>query len=123
MGGNIRFALSYQTFEPVDDLIVAITLRSSRTGGIVTTVTHPVSKEILPAGHAGSIKIEFPEIKLRPGEYPIYITLRNNREIYFDVIDDLTIPLIISARKDNEELGFDPTRDQGVFSIESRLIK
>jgi lipopolysaccharide transport system ATP-binding protein len=123
MGSNIRFALSYQTYEPVDNLNVSITLRSGRTGGIVTTVTYQITEENLPAGHSGSIIIEFPKVKLRPGEYPLYMTLSNRNLTYFDVVDDLTIPLIISVDKDYEELGFDPTRDQGVFSIESKLIR
>ena len=40
----------------------------------------------------------------------------------FDVVDDLTTPLILYTDKDFEDLGFNPPQPDGYFDIESRMI-
>ena len=123
MGNNIRFALSYQTFEPVDGLAVSIVLRSGNTGEYVTSARHLVTEQKLNAGYKGSVVIEFPKVNLRPGEYPLYLWLGNPAMIAFDVVDSLTLPLIITADSDFIDACFDPSRHAGFFNIESRRLK
>jgi lipopolysaccharide transport system ATP-binding protein len=122
MGSTVRFALSYQIFEQVNDLSVSIALCSGRTGEIVTSVKYPISERDMTPGNKNTLIIEFPEIDLRPGEYPLYFWLGNHRNQAFDVVDNLTAPLIIGTDKDIDELGFNPSGSDGFFNIESRLI-
>jgi len=122
MGSNIRFALSYQTYEPVDNLLVSIILRSGNTGEFVTSARHVATKHKLTAGQSGSLVIEFPNVNLRPGEYPLYIWLGDLSMQAFDVVDDVTVPLIISASEEFIESGFDPSRPAGFFNIKSRIL-
>lgn len=122
MGSTIRFASSYQVFEKVDSLFIYIALRSGRSGELVTSVRHPISEDSLPQGHSGTVTIEFPEVILRPGEYPLHFGLGNSRRQAYDIIDDLTIPLIISSNMDYEEMGFAPSTNEGSFTIKSRML-
>jgi len=122
MGSTIRFVLSYQTFAPVDELYTSILLRSGISREVVTSARHLVSGERLSPGCTGSVVIEFPNVNLRPGEYPLYFWL-GKRGRPFDVVDDLTIPLIIYTDKDSEDLDFDPARRPvGFFNIRSRMV-
>jgi hypothetical protein len=122
MGSTIRFVLSYQVFEAVDSLHVIITLRSGKSGELVTNVRHAISEEKLFPGHTGSVTIEFPQVNLRPGDYPLYFWLGDRiiRENY-DIVDELTPPLIISTDKGLETLGFNPQQSTGFFNIESKI--
>jgi lipopolysaccharide transport system ATP-binding protein len=122
MGSTVRFALSYQVFEQVNDFSVSIALCSGRTGELVTSVKYPISERAMTPGNKNTLIIEFPEINLRPGEYPLYFWLGNRRNQPFDVVDNLTAPLIIGTDKDIDELGFNPSGSDGFFNIESRML-
>lgn len=124
MGSTIRFVLSYETFAEVDDLWVSILLRSGISREPVTSVRHLVSGERLFPGQTGSMVVEFPNVNIRPGDYPLYFWLgsQTKRPFAFDVVDDLTTPLIIYADEDSEDSGLDPSRSVGFFNIESRVV-
>jgi len=123
MGCTVRFVLSYQVLTPVDDLFISVALRSGVSREIVTSAPHLVSEERLSPGHIGRAVIEFPNVNLRPGEYPLYYWLGNHMWRPFDVVDDLTIPLTIYPDKDYEDSGIDLSRVSGFFNIESKMIK
>jgi lipopolysaccharide transport system ATP-binding protein len=121
LGSTIRFVLSYLTFAAVDSLYVSILLRSGMSGEVITSVRHLVSAKKLAAGYKGSLVIEFPELNLRPGEYPLYFHLADRPNRALDVIDDLTAPLTIHTDKGFEQLGFEAARPSGFFNIESKM--
>ncbi len=122
LGEEICLGLSYEVFEPVDCLNVMVALRSGRTMEVVTTSKrHAISGEPLPAGHKGTVRLVLSRPNLRPGEYPLYFGLADNEHQAYDVVDNLTSPLLISTTKTHEELGFDPARPSGYFDIESEL--
>ncbi len=122
MGDTIRFVLSYQVFKPVDELYCSIVLRSSRTGEVVTSATNLLSKEPLQAGYKASTVIEFPQANLRPGEYPLAFWLGNHLVQAYDVVEELTLPLMISTEQEFEQVGFNPTYPIGFYTINSAVL-
>jgi len=122
MGSTIRFVLSYRTFATVDGLFVGIFLRSGISREFVTSVRYLISDKKTCSGYIGSAVVEFPNVNLRPGEYPLYFQLADGPNRALDVVDDLTLPLTIYADKAFDELGFEPARPSGFFNIESRMI-
>jgi lipopolysaccharide transport system ATP-binding protein len=123
MGSTIRFVLSYKTFSPVNLLLVEILLWSSSSREIVTSVRHLVSEKELYPGATGSVVIEIPKNNLRPGEYPLYFWLGSGLRRPYDIVDDMTMPLMIYADENYENLGFDASKSFGFFNIESRMRK
>jgi len=122
MGETIRFELSYKIFEQIEGLAVALFIRSGN-GDMVTSVRHLLSSVSFPASSRGMVVIELPDIYIRPGEYPLYIHISGAvpNEFNFDVLDDLTPPLVVTVG-DKEHPDFDATRPVGYFSVPSRVI-
>ena len=121
-GSDIAFHLNYVVHKPVNELYLRVGFRSATTGEFVTlTPYHVVSKDALPKGHQGKLKLLFPEINFRLGDYPIYLWLGTSDFKPYDVADDLVLPLMIRSTKSTEELGYDNTRPAGYFNIHSTL--
>lgn len=125
-GESVFFELSYQVYEPVENLAVGVLFRSGQTRQPLTNVEHVVTTEPLPAGYRGRAIIEFPEIPFRAGTYPLYFSLARTdgrqrraeaeyeRRRPFDIVDDLTIPLVIEE---------DFPGSIGVFDVPSLLVE
>ena len=122
MNDSIIFRLSFEVFSEVDELKVVVGLRSSLTGDIVTTVRHTVFDCPAQAGTVASITVELPEITIRPGQYPLYFWLGDDLTRPFDVVDDLTAPLVVSIGPETSDLGFVAEAPIGYFSIPSRVL-
>jgi len=122
MGESVRFRLGYQVNEDVRALNVEVLLRAGITNAPLTDAQYAISKTPLKAGESGEIVIEFPDIALRPGEYPLYFWLGETTNNFYDVVDNLSAPLIINSRKSIEEPGYDPAQAQGFFSIPYRRV-
>ncbi len=124
MGETIRFELSYEVFNEIEGLAAYISLRSSLSGETVTSVQHLISLDKIVAGTKGTITIELPNIYIRPGEYPLYIHISGAipTETNFEVLDDLTPPLVVTAGDKRQHTNFDATNPAGFFSIPSRFI-
>jgi lipopolysaccharide transport system ATP-binding protein len=122
MGSTIRFTLSYKTFAEVDNLLLSIALRSGKSGELITSAGHLVSGESLPAEYTGSVVIELPHVNLRPGDYPLYFWLGSSTKRAFDVVDDLTMPLIILPDEDFIDSRLGTAGKAGYFKIESRML-
>ena len=123
MGSTLRFVLSYAVFEPVGELQVSVALRSGKTREVTTSARHIISRQRLEAGQAGTVVIEFPNANVRPGEYPLYFWLGNGRAQAYDVVDDLTLPLMITTHLEFEDLGYDPSVPVGFYDIASRRVE
>jgi lipopolysaccharide transport system ATP-binding protein len=124
MGATIRFRTSYKVFKEMQGLSIYIALRSGLTRDIVTSVRHLITSEKINASTAGTVTIELPDIYIRPGEYPLYLHISESlpTKTNFDVLDDLTAPLVISAGNKQQHSNFDPLQPIGYFSIPSRII-
>ena len=121
IGNTIRFKLSYKVFNPMSQMSIGVCLRSGSTGEFITSTRHIVSSRPVDAGAEGTVIIEFPHIFLRPGEYPLYFGV-DDLARKFDVVDDLTPPLVIRAGKAQaQDPNFTPKPPVGYFSIPSRI--
>jgi lipopolysaccharide transport system ATP-binding protein len=122
MGETIRFKISYKVFQNIQGLIISISLRSGKTREIITSDKHVLSKKMIKQGTNGSVTIEWPNTNICPGEYPFYFHICpfEGRSMDFDVLDDLTSPLIIL----DEIVTKDPdsSRKFGYFSLPSTLV-
>jgi lipopolysaccharide transport system ATP-binding protein len=121
MGESVFFQMSFKVAANVPELLVAVGLRSSLSGEFVTTVRHVVSETPLEEGSKRTITIECPEIAIRPGQYPRYFWLGNSLTQPFDVVDDLTAPLVITPSSSLEHLDFNQEAPVGLVSIPSRV--
>lgn len=121
MGDTVRFKLTYKASMDIDDLFVSVALRSGITNEIVTTARHLISSKAVAAGTQGVVIIEFPDIFIRPGEYPLYFWIGNKVNRPFDVVDNLTAPLVIGAGKELKESNFNALQPVGYFSLPSSL--
>lgn len=124
MGSTVQFILHYKVLKTVEDLSVKVLLRSGKTHEPVTSARHVVAKHRILEGAEGILKIELPDLNLRPGEYPLYFWLGDSDGRAFDVVDDLTAPLVIFADSEVHDIyDFDPSRSSGFFNIESRMFE
>ena len=124
MGETIRFDLSYKTSSQIQGLAIYIALRSGLSGETVTSVRHLISSDKVVAGSSGMISIELPDVYIRPGEYALYIHISGAipTETNFEVLDDLTPPLIITVGDKLKSPNFDVMNPTGYFSVPSRVI-
>lgn len=122
MKDAIRFKLSYQVRQDIPDLAVSVVLRSGLTSEIITSARHVVSISPLKAGHEGTVVIDLPEVIFRPGEYPLYFWLGDHLNRPFDVVDNLTAPLVIKYSDAGGDASINPLQPVGYFSIPSTLV-
>lgn len=122
IGDTIRFQLAYKVLESMPRLTASIALRSGITGELITSARHIISREPLQAGATGTIVVDFPDIFIRPGDYPLYFSM-DDFEHRYDVVDDLTRPLVVrSGRRQLQDPNFTPKTPPGYFSIPSTLV-
>jgi hypothetical protein len=83
-------------------------LRSGINGEVVTSVIHPISSKGLKENAEGTVAIEFPNVYIRPGEYPLYFWLGDLTKPVpvLDVVENLTAPLVVNAGENKIEQGF-----------------
>jgi lipopolysaccharide transport system ATP-binding protein len=123
MGETVRFEMTYKVFKDIQGLAVYIGLRSSLSGNTVTSVRRLISSDRIAAGTTGTVIIELPDIYIRPGEYPLYLHISGAipNETNFDVLDDLTPPLVVAVGENQQQDDFEITKPVGYFSIPARL--
>src|SRR4051794_12128388 len=97
MGDTLRLRVSFTTRAVFKGLAVFIALRSGLSREILTSVRHVVTEATVPEGTTSTVVIDLPEVVMRPGEYPIYIHVADATIAprNYDVLDDLTPPLVI----------------------------
>ena len=123
MGETVRFRLSYQVNEPMRGVAIVIALRSGLSREMMTSVRHVVTTDPVAAGSRGTVIIDLPEVYIRPGEYPLYLHISESvaTKTNYDVLDDLTPPLVIAPGGRQLHGNFDPAQPVGVFSLPSRM--
>jgi lipopolysaccharide transport system ATP-binding protein len=120
MGDTIRFKLAYKVYKDIGELFVSVVLRSGSTSEIITSARHLISSGTIEAGTQGTILIEFPDIYIRPGEYPLYFWLGDKMSRPFDVVDNITAPLVIGTEGEPKDTSFNPLQPVGYFSVVSK---
>ena len=123
MGDTVKVRLSFAAHRELRGLAVFVGLRSGVSRELLTSARHVVTDSTVTAGTTGTVVVELPELNLRPGEYPIYLHVGESIEspTNYDVLDDLTPPLVIEAGTRRVHDNFDPSRPVGVYSIDSSL--
>jgi lipopolysaccharide transport system ATP-binding protein len=123
MGETVRFRLSYVANEPMRGAAIVIALRSGISREIMTSVRHVVTSDQVTPGSVGTVVIDLPDIYIRPGEYPLYMHISEAvpTRTNYDVLDDLTPPLVIAPGGRQLHGNFDPAQPVGVFSLPSRM--
>ena len=121
---TIRFKISYKVFEEINGVTLTVALMSGLSKECVTVAHYQITDKIIAPGETGEAIIEFPNISIKPGEYPLYFELMDIElnPHSKDVIDDLTPPLVISGGNNLRNTVFDPSKPSGFFNAPSRLI-
>jgi len=123
LGEKIRVKITYEIFKEIDNLIFVFALNSGLSRECLTLVQFDLSEKKMLPGLTGEVIVEIPELKIKPGEYPLYFELTdfNHNSFTKDVIDDLTAPLEIIEKKSKTDTGR-PTIS-GYFKSEASLLK
>jgi ABC-type polysaccharide/polyol phosphate transport system ATPase subunit len=118
-GQDVEFTFSVQVMNRVNKLYASIMLRSSISGvPVCSTAKQLISDKPLEAGAKIKFQMTLKNTNLRPGEFPTYYWLGDEKFNPLDVVDDLTEPLVIVAKGNVMELGFDPTVHNGYFGLD-----
>jgi lipopolysaccharide transport system ATP-binding protein len=114
-GADIELEIQYTANETVDELFFLLAFRSSLSREIVTS-TGRVQIPLVKAGNSGKIRISLPAINLSPGVYESYYWLGSAmQELPYDVIDNLTAPLVIKVPENGDAL------NTGYFQLSYKL--
>lgn len=122
-GETIRFRIRYEVFKELAGLTVTVALLSGLSREGVVLAHHVLTENELLPGDTGEMVVEFPELDIKQGEYPLYFELRDAKYNDFskDVIEDLTLPLVIRRNiSDKEE--YMPSKPSGFFTVPTRLL-
>jgi lipopolysaccharide transport system ATP-binding protein len=123
MGETVRFRLSCKVNAPMRGLAIVVALRSGMSRELVTSARHVITTSMIPQGETATVAIDLPNVYIRPGEYPLYLHASEavQSPVNYDVLDDLTPPLVIAGGTAAVRENFDPSQPYGVFSIPSRM--
>ncbi|MBK8551359.1 MAG: ABC transporter ATP-binding protein [Ignavibacteria bacterium] len=124
LGESIRFRISYEVYKEMKGITIIIALLSGISRECLTLSNFELTKSTVPPGTRGEAEIEFPDIYIKPGEYPLYFELIDSELNGYskDVLDDLTAPIVISGGSNVKNSDFHPNKPSGYFAIPSRVI-
>jgi|HubBroStandDraft_6_1064221.scaffolds.fasta_scaffold225844_1 lipopolysaccharide transport system ATP-binding protein len=119
-GETIRMKMSYEVYEPVDDLWFHFSLQTSTHTETISTVSDAISSTRLPAGTKGSFVLELPEIALRPGDYGLYFWLGSKLGIPYDNLNTQNASFPSLTIWSDEP---DQRKTAGFFSLQARVVR
>ncbi|MCB0726072.1 MAG: ABC transporter ATP-binding protein [Ignavibacteriae bacterium] len=124
LGETIKFKISYEVFREIEGLNLIIAILSGLSRECITLAIHKLTSSTLYPGATGEAEVVIPDIYIKPGEYPLYFELIDEKFNGYskDVIDDLTAPLIIKGGDSVKETDFDPDKPSGFIAIPSNLV-
>lgn len=124
VGEKVRFKLNYTVFQEIKDLKVIVAILSGLSRECLTLAEFEVTNRKVLPGVTGEVMIEFENMHIKPGEYPLYFELIDSSHNGYtkDVIDDLTPPLVITLGKDSTDSKFDPSKASGFFVLPSKML-
>jgi homopolymeric O-antigen transport system ATP-binding protein len=117
-GEDVSLRFGYEVLKSVSDLALYVSLLDPTTQATLTSIRAPVPLADLPAGLSGTIELVLPKLRLRPGEYGLYIFIGTAAgERFYDVIDrNVDLPMITVDSNDA-----DLYARQGYFSLDYRI--
>jgi lipopolysaccharide transport system ATP-binding protein len=121
-GETIRIAFTFDVYERLPNLAVGVVLKGGRSKDVVTSARHQLSTGPVSPAQGRTAIIEFPNADLRCGEYALYFGMADTNANPFDVVDELTRPIVVSTTRTFLELGYDPANPSGFFNIRSRVV-
>jgi lipopolysaccharide transport system ATP-binding protein len=116
-GETIRFVLTFDVYERLPDLAIAVVLKAGPSKEFITSVRHVLSSRRVAPGTGRQVVVELPHPTLRCGEFSLYFGMADTHTNAYDVVDGLTRPLVISSTKTLQELGYDPASHNGYFDV------
>jgi lipopolysaccharide transport system ATP-binding protein len=94
-GETVVFRLEFETFRAIKQLGIIFQLSAVKDEianlpeFVVTRLREAISHKQIHAGHRGTLEIVFRHLKLRPGEFRLYVLLGDiDGEMFCDVIDE-----------------------------------
>lgn len=123
LGETIRFKATYRTYKEMDGITFTVALLSGLSRECITLSHNVITKDKVGPGVTGEVTVEFSDIYMKPGEYPLHFELIDVKLNGYskDVIDDITAPLVIKKGTDkNSDFIFG--RPSGYFAIPSKMI-
>lgn len=120
-GETIRFALTYDVYQRLPSLVIGVLLKAGPSKERVTSVRHVLSDKPIEPGKGRRVVVELPNASLRCGEFALYFGMADVETKAYDVVDELTPPIVISSPKSLQELGYDPASQSGYFDIPSTV--
>ncbi len=123
LGESVRFRVSYKVYKKMKGLRLIVALLSGLSRECLTLAYHKLTDVELIPGDSGEAEVEFTDLNIKPGEYPLYFELIDggHNSNSKDVIDDLTAPLIIKGTGSYNGTSFYPDKPSGYFSTETVL--
>lgn len=123
LGETVRFKITYKTFKEMDGITFIVAILSGLSRECLTLACYDIVKSKIEPGVSGEAEIEFKDINIKPGEYPLYFELIDNKLNSYskDVVDDITAPLVIKRKDYKPGNHFDPSRPSGFFVTPSKL--
>jgi hypothetical protein len=113
--------MSYNVYEEMNGLHASVCFFSNKYRDLLLTdMRYEVKNGILRKDETGTFVIEVELTSIKPGEYVLYFWLGDKKAttqgnpVNYDVVEDMTEPLIIKA-KNEEEI-------TGIFSLPSKII-
>jgi lipopolysaccharide transport system ATP-binding protein len=107
-GETVRLQLSVKAYQDVADLGFYVSISSGTTNEVVTSIKDVLATAAIQAGSEFAFEIALPEMRLRPGDYRLYLCLGNKACTRFhDVIDEnISLPYlsVVSDEKDLHKL-------------------
>ena len=124
LGESIRIKISYEVFKEMKGIRIIVALLSGLSRECLTVANFELTKKMINPGSKGEFEVEFPDINIKPGEYPLYFELIDSELNGYskDVLDDLTAPLVIKGGVKSINTDFHPDLPSGFFAIPSRLL-
>lgn len=120
IGEKVKFKMSYKVNEEMVGLHVNICLFSNRVKELpLTDIPYEIKEGVLKKDETGQVIVEVELSNIRPGEYMLYFWLGDanaasgGSQIHYDVVDNLTEPLIILENEERKMKGF--------FSLPSQM--
>jgi homopolymeric O-antigen transport system ATP-binding protein len=123
LGETIRFKIYYEIYKEIKGINLIVALQSGLSRECLTLANYELTDKKMLPGMKGEAEVEFRNINIKPGEYPLYfelIDLQYNQHSK-DVIDDLTAPIVITGGQNIKDTEFDPTKPSGFFTTPTRL--
>jgi len=106
--------VEYFVQKPIKGLSVALFIANPLTEDVITTIKEKITHETVLEGTRNKVRLEFPRLALRPGDYSVQICLMNEEgHLYYDRVGrEADIPFLSITSSE-----VDPQKRIGYFTL------